>query len=106
MAVGCGGGAEESMDEGASESPGAARGGVREPGATSGQAMPAAADNTKKRKSRTVLHHKLLEILCPALQRSTRKDARCSHHVLDVKNVTGAVVAVLRELSPCNCHIW
>ena len=49
-AVGCGGGAEESMEEGASESSGAARDSVQGPGATSGQSTQAAADNTRKGK--------------------------------------------------------
>ena len=34
---------------------------------------------TIKRKQRTALHHKLLEFLCPALQCSACKDARCLH---------------------------
>ena len=76
-------------DKGASESPGAAqsRGGVQGPGA-SGQAVPAAVDNTTKRKQRTALHHKLLEFLCPALHQSVCMDARCSHHVLDDKKMS------------------
>jgi len=78
-AVGAGECAEDCMDEGASELPLAARGSVRGPGAASGQATTAASDNTKKRKPYTALHHKLLDLLCPALQRSACKDARCSH---------------------------
>jgi hypothetical protein len=131
-AVGCGAGAEDSMDESACELPGGARDGVRGPSATSGQATPAASDNTKKRKSYTTLHHKVLELLCPALlHRSVCKDTRCSgsHHVLDVRvkkmlldqlsqfceslphvtaiyPVAGAVIAVLREFTPCHSYIW